>query len=263
MVEEHPVRGNVGVWARFERDRPAVAFLEGAPGVGKFLGLSQSAARMTGPENIVAYQNMTMQDVRELADWLLWRSDAPKVAILEPGDCYPGVWTYLKSLLEELPEGHHVWVVSSANHPAPKSLVGLGYRYTLSLLTSSELGQAFQDAGTFAQDAQYLHTLGSVDLALGMNRALNVKPAVSSWLEAVDQSNRGLLLTATKTWEQRHTDLLMAELEKQLGKKTIVDGHRLSRVDKDRILRALTFLSDCPSPYIGAVTAGLSLMPGR
>ena len=81
---------------------------------------------------------------------------------------------------------------------------------------------------------EYLLRLGSVDDALRMNRALNVKPAVASWIRAVEESNRKLLLTATHTWEQRHSDLLSAEIEKQLGNKSIVEGTRFKRVEPDR-----------------------------
>lgn len=251
------------MWLRLEADKPAVALLEGPQGVGKFLGATQVAARLTVPDNIVGYQNMSAQDARAVGEWLSWRSDAPKVAVLEPGNCHQSVWTILKCLLEDVPKGHHVWVVSSSQHRAPESIQGLAYRYRFSLLSSAEMAQCFKDAGTLAQDPEYLMSLGSVDRALSMNRSLNVKPAVASWIEAVEQSNRGLLMTAAKTWEQRHTDLLIAEIEKQLGKKSLVEGAKFSRVERQRLLRAITFLTDCPNPFIGAVTAGLSLMPGR
>ena len=121
----------------------------------------------------------------------------------------------------------------------------------------------FEEAQTIAQDEDYLTSLGSVDKALAMNRALNVTPAVASWCRAVEESNRKLLLTACHTWEQRHTDLLMAEIEKQLGNKTIVEGVRFSRVERDNLVKALSLLADSKNPALSAIAVGLSLMTGH
>ncbi len=242
---------------------PQLAVLSGPQGVGKFYGASLLAEKHAPSTNVLLCQHMTAEDARFLVEWTSWLSSSPKIAVLEPGDCYEGVWTTIKNVMESLPDGHHVWVSGCGKHPVPPAVRSLSFQYSFSLLNENDLRQCFSDAGVITQDEEYLATLGSMDEAMRMNSALCVNPSVSSWIEAVEQKHRGLLLTATQGWGSRNTTMLAAEIEKQLGHKSIIDGTRFRRVDRDRLLKALTYLHDTPDPYLGAVAAGLILMSGR
>lgn len=263
VAEDTPVRGNAPVWARLTDEFPRVAVLQGPAGVGKFYGASRIAATRSPEQNMLLAQGMSAEDARSLIEWTGWKSASPKVAVLEPGDCYSGVWTIIKNVVEELPAGHHVWVCGSHKHPVPNAVAGLGFRYDLTLLSKQEMAECFMDVGAIPQDEPYLTSLGSIDTAMEMNKALNVAAAVASWFESVGSSHRGLLMTAARNWEQRHTDLLVAEIEKQLVNKTLIEAERIRGIDTQQLLRTITYLHNAPTPYIGAVTAGLTLMGQR
>ncbi len=94
-----------------------------------------------------------------------------------------------------------------------------------------------------------------------MNTALALKPAVANWIKAVEESNRDLLLIAARVWDDRHTLLLCAELEAQLVGSSIVEGTKFRRVNRDKVLNALTLLQDGKDPLLSAMGTGLAMMP--
>jgi hypothetical protein len=122
--------------------------------------------------------------------------------------------------------------------------------------------QFLSEEGTSTLDPEYVKSLGSVDRVMQMNRALVMKPAVASWIRSVDERSRGQLLDAVQAWEQRHTDLLIAELSAQLEGSTIVQGIQLGRISRARLLSALSILNDGKNAPLTAVSVGLSLMQG-
>lgn len=250
------VYGNEHVWKLFEIDKPLAAILSGPSGVGKWTGASLAAEALTIPEGIVRYKDVSVKDMHELAEWLQYRSSFKKVAIVEPGDCHKNVWPILKCLIEDTE--HHVWLVGQ---DFPSSIRDLCSEYRLSLLSREELKKFFRKIELISVDEEYLFSLGSVEKALAMHKALNVKAAVANWIRAVEESNRDLLLTATQTWEPRHTELLVAELQKQLVGKTVIEAIQLQRVSRDKILNALTLFGAPEANLVTALGIGLSLMP--
>lgn len=257
------VHGNADKWAQFERDRPSVAILDGPAGVGKFTGATDVAYNLTGIESILRFQNTTVKDVRELSVWFKYQSDMPKIAILEPGACHPNVWVMLKTLIDRLPENAHLWIVDSYTHRAPKGIRDRAFYYHFDLLTAAEMGTFLAEADTITLDHDYVTTLGSVDRVMEMNTALQHKPAVANWIKAVEESNRDLLLIASRAWESQHTTLLMAELEAQLEGTTVVEGTIFRRVPKERLRTALTLLQDGRDPGVTALGTAFSMMAPR
>lgn len=255
------VHGNAAAWDDFERDLPETALLLGPGGVGKFTGAAGVAQRNAGVEDIVLYQNVTVGDMKELVEWLRFRSDGPKIAVLEPGGCHANVHAMLKTVLETLPPRTHVWVVDSYRHPVPPGIRDRTFHYQFGLLSEGEMSDFFAEAETMTLDRDYVVTLGSVDHALEMNAALQWKPAVANWIKAVEESNYDLLQTAAAAWGVHHTNLLVAELEAQLVGRSIVHGTVFRRVGKDRVLRALTRLQDGTDHGLSALTTGMLLMP--
>lgn len=261
LVRAVTVHGNAEQWARFERDFPSVAVLDGPRGVGKFKGATDVAYRQTGIESIVRFQNTTVKDVRELFTWFRYQSDSPKVAILEPGAAHSNVFVMLNTLLEELPPYGHVWLINSFQHRIPKGILDRAYRYSFGLLSEAEMRSFLAEEETLTLDTDYVVTLGSVDRAMEMNTALQHKPAVANWIKAVEESNRDLLMIASRAWEQRHTTLLIAELEAQLAGTTVLEGTIFRRVGKDKVLNAITLLHDGRDPLLSAMGTGFAMMP--
>lgn len=255
------VHGNTEQWERFARDFPQIAVLDGPRGVGKFTGASDVAYERAGVESIVRFQNTTVKDVRELLTWFKYQSDSPKIAILEPGDAHSNVFVMLNTLLDNLPEHAHVWIVDSYEHRVPKGIRDRAFHYHFNLLTPREMAAFLAEAETVTLDPDYVASLGSVDRVTEMNAALTLKPGVANWIKAVEESNRDLLLIATKQWDSRNTTLLKAELEAQLLGNTIVQGVMFRRVNRGKIVKALTLLQDGRDPLLSAIGTGLAMMP--
>lgn len=255
------IHGNTCQWDQLERDFPEVAILQGPRGVGKFTGAAGLAGKLAGVEACLLMQNVTVQDVRELIQWFRYSSDSHKIAVLEPGKCHPNVLSLLKDLLERLPPRAHVWLVDSYVNPLPRGILGRGFLYEFDLLGETEMRAFLQEAETITLDTDYVVTLGSADLVMEMNQALQLKPAVANWIRSVEESNRDLLLTCSGGWGARHTSLLCAEIEAQLGGGSLIQGLRFRRVSRDKQLRGLTLLHDGSDAQLSAIGIGLLMMP--
>lgn len=254
------VYGNEGAWAKFEKARPKTALLEGPRGVGKFTGATVFAEKIASPEAIMRFQNVTVQDVREVVQWASFKSGAPRVAILEPGPCHPNVWAILKGLLEQEAQGLHIWIVGSYENPTPPGIKDRCDLFYFQMLTSQEMAAFLSDAGTMTLEPEYVTSLGNADQVFLMNRALAMKPAVANWIRAVEEGNRSELIRTTRVWEQRHTDLLIAEIASQLEGSSIVEGVTFQRVSREKLLLGLTLLHDGTSPLVTAIGTALAMM---
>lgn len=189
-----------------------------------------------------------------MCDYFATSSSKLKIVIVHPVKASPNAWTQLLSLLESLPPRCHVWIVD--NGSVPTAIQTRCMRYEFGFLTPDELRRIMP----VEEDAMQLfdYKAGSTVAAEDSKIAMSGISSVVAWVRSIEHSSREELLRCVQGWDASNSHLLREELDAQyLGDSQIT--YPWKNVRQDKILNAIELL-DCPSPRLGAVTAGLYLL---
>lgn len=242
------------VWKNILTDKAEVALLDGPQGSKRFQRAAKMAGLITNETSSTFLENATVEDILETITWASWLSSKPRLAVVGSFASAAAQRT-LESYLKNKRDTSMWWLCTDTQ----QDFQGLGFRYHFNLLEPEEVEAELSDNFPESPIDTYAYSSGSLERAQQLKSSYAVCATVASWVAAVDDASRSLLLEAVKSWGTKHTTLLMAELEHQMFGKTLIEVRELRRIPKERISKALSLLSDNPSKATAAAV-GLSLM---
>lgn len=252
------VVGNRDVWKSLLRQMPSTALLEGPEGVGRFTTASSLAERVSGGRHLLV-DRLSAESAGELAAWSL-RKAARQIAVVQSDYATKQGWNKLLKVLEELPTGTHVWIVGSTSVP-----VAIRSRCTpihFDHLVPDEVRAHALSTGLVTQEeldlmpTQEFRSFAELSAERSQLRWLS---NVRAWIDGVERGSREEVFDAVASWSKSASVLLLRELEAQYGAGTIL-GKRLTRTNKDSLIRAIAEIANGSSPKVSALVAGTFLI---
>lgn len=222
---------------------PKRALLSGPRGVGKMFTATKIASALGGFS--LALQDPAPEELRAVT---------PDQSVLVEFTGTPNSTSL--SLLRTL-DVAKLWVVVERE---PRQLSGCFFRFRFSAIGPEELASLLREKKSSAADDPHALRSGSVEMAVEVVRSKHLAASVSSWIEAVNAGNRGLLLTCTDGWGRGNSDLLASEIEMQAAGKSVINGVRITAQGIDRTSIMCRVLRGAKQPRLSAMALGLQAM---
>lgn len=252
------VVGNQRVWKSLLRQLPTTALLIGPEGVGRFTVSSSLAEKVSGGNHLIL-DRLTAETAETLASWASRRATR-RIAVVGSDNATKQGWNRLLKVLEELPTGTHVWIVGNSDVPAairsrcaPIRFEHLdpeevrAHALATELVTQEELdlmpSQTFRTFAELAAERSQFRWLSHV----------------RAWVDGVERGSREEVFDAVASWSKSASVLLLRELEAQYESTTLL-GTRLTRTNKDALIRAIAEVAKGSSPKVSALVAGTYLI---
>jgi hypothetical protein len=237
---------------------PTTALLVGPDGVGRFTIASSIAVKVSGGRHLVL-DKLNAESAESLASWSR-RKAARQIAVVRADNASKQGWNKLLKVLEELPAGTHVWIVGNASVPVPirSRCTPIHFQY----LDPDDVRNHALSTGLVAQEdldlmpSQIYRSFAELAAERSQLRWLS---HVRAWVDGVEEGSHEGVLDAVASWSKSASVLLLRELEAQYDSGTLL-GKRLTRINKDMLIRAIAEIANGSSPKVSALVAGTYLI---
>jgi hypothetical protein len=252
--------GNIDVWKLLMAQKPQVALLTGSRGTGRKVGAYLIAARMTR-KTALFLDSLLVGDVAAIRSYISVDNGTKKVVVVTPATSSVAGWNNLLSILEDLPDYAHIWIIDEGR--VPNSIYTRCFKYTFETPSQHEIKQMLLARGAFSEDeveSMVTPDTHSMVQALELNSEMLGLSKVSAWITAIQEKSREDLLTSVDGWKESHSKLLRRELESQIEKKSIL-GADVFNIRYEKLLSGVRILERNP-PVVAALAVGLHLLEG-